>query len=177
MWTLLTSGVSAETFFLFRLGGSSSNFLLAYSLLASLCFSTYWAYDLWKKNVVFPHVNFWLRLTPYEKKHCFSTSLSLTLPSLHLGAPCTSWQRTATAFGGSAQDVAHETWPSSPHKRWHLEGRVSLVTLDGSAGKSAHCKFTEICGIIFITNKETHLIMLCSWPATQIIVYYFTTDK
>lgn len=76
MWQLLTFGAFGVTFFLLGLGGLSSIILLVYSLLASLCFFTYWAY-LWKKTVL-PHVRIWLKLTPKRKKHCFSTSLFLT---------------------------------------------------------------------------------------------------
>lgn len=78
MWPLLASGAFAETFFFLWLEGLSSIIFLVYSLLASKCFFTYWAYLWKKKKTVFPDARIWLKPTPMRKKHCFSTGVFLT---------------------------------------------------------------------------------------------------
>lgn len=58
-------------------------------------------------------------------------------------------------MGLSFPGASHETWHSSPHKRWHLEGRVSSGSLGGSVKKLIFFKKTltvpsqnETCAII-----------------------------
>lgn len=87
--------------------------------------------------------------TPNEIKEAVSAGASLTVPSLHSGASCTSCLQTLTALGGSALGAADETWCSSPHKTWNLEGPVSLGALDGSAGKNDS----------LLTHRMKHLLV------------------
>lgn len=83
---------------------------------------------MWDKPPLSPH---W----PSKRMQVEKRQPSLIVPSLHLEALCIYCLATSTYLSLSYLGASYVTWPSSPHKRWHLEGRVFWGDLGASAKK------------------------------------------